>query len=1666
MGSFVKLTEDEKKSAEYIVARSQSGGGQIVSIGNESLAQTQSKPMSRPVVSPAAAVANLPVVESPYQKGVYAHPLNGSRVTKQQLEDELAFTNKQRQRMAEQGAMLTGDAYYAYQEQAQKKSQEAAQLGAALASITRQERAESAGKQEQEYSARKESPNAKYFVEQGKGSKDNVVEESRANWEKIAYDEAHGIQSNKRSIYRHMTDDQVQTYNYILGKDGKDAANAYLANIEEQLSQKEGKAQAQHIENMGGLGEKVSKGVYAMAAGSSNAMEGARQAFRASIAGNIDRPEWKEKYQNLDAALPTGAMQYGSQEIRKNLGGFKGFAYDLAFQVGNMLPSIVLSMGVGGGAAGKALASTYTGVSAKGNAYNEAIKEGYSKEQARTYSTLIGASEGILQYLLSGIGKLGGVADDVLLAKVKGIDNALAKLALTGLIRGGGEIAEEELQLLIEPTLRSLILNEEYNAPTWEEVAYTALLSAATVGAMEGVPAAGGKIKSTGLDIYNKTVDSIKNKRNPQPLTPATGNEAQATTDSAATNEPQSAEFEPQNAPQETPQNAPQTAPVAQQEISAIEKFAAERQSARATQGEADYRKNRAEFATTEEYKADLEKRKADAEYNYKWAEGNEITRSLKVLEAIKAEESAFLSDTNAQSQAAKAPASTNSVGAMANQYKSGQAVSKAKSPWEAGQEVSQEERLYDVTSDEERLAVARQRLDLDYEGEAKYLRETNEWNGEDINVAHMIQSDLFAEAQKTGDFTKFRDWQKMVKRQSSNFGANLQMLKHWVKRDAQTITSDAASILDEAKEAAAANGKKVISDETIDSVLQDIADYSAKAENLEKANDMEGIYDLVLDVAKHRGYNPSKAVRNALKTCTMEELQDVMWAEINGIAIDAIPSSLGRKLSTYQYLAQLLNAKTLLRNITSNSILAPVESLFTNNIAAVVDMVASSVVGKTQGITMRQARTVGFETPFSKEKRAGRKKGAQQSAIDVELDISRGTSSNKYEVNTNRTFNRYTGDGWWTKIKNIPNALEGVLGYGLNVTDEMQKGATDASVRKSLDKLANTEGSRLTKEMVDKMAENEQLYRSVQRDTLIGEWLQGGKDWLNVIGFGTSNGKTVGKKKLAVKDFGLGDFVNKYSKVPGAIATTLMEYTDLGYAKAIYNLYAMAYSNTQINKGRGGAEIKSGLSAYKGMTNEQAAVYAQRAFAQNIARVLTGKGLMAAFTGLAKLGVLVFTDDEDKDEAAVKRTQGLSGLQINLSALGRLLDGESAEKQHDDVLADINSIEPINGLAQIGAELAAMEDDATRAEKFNATAQAVVDSFTDLSMMQNVGTIVDNFTYRGDEETWGETITKSGLGLLTNSVSGLVPAPIRQAAQFFDPYYRDAYSGTEQERLANAVKNPIPGLRQQLPTSITPLGEERKKTTSGALDFFSSFISPFNITRYQQSDVVDEMERSGVYVSRSSPKTLTKDGVETELTAEQRRQHQISKGSAMNMAVSGLMGSASFKNASEKDRNEMMADARSYANEVAKASVVGDKAADGWVIRARDSGMPEAYIQYRHFADGKSSQADVAKALQKVQGISDQQRGKIWSAEKNKDGKESTEAKNPFTGAMPEAGISSSTAVDILAEYSKIDKSDLKDRDKPAEFRKYVRTLGLDPKQMRVVGDIFPYFGSYPIYW
>lgn len=909
-------------------------------------------------------------------------------------------------------------------------------------------------------------------------------------------------------------------------------------------------------------------------------------------------------------------------------------------------------------------------------------------------------------------------------------------------------------------------------------------------------------------------------------------------------------------------------------------------------------------------------------------------------------------------------------VGARTSQFPREQKVSEAKNVYEQADNATDADRSYDATSNQERMVSARERLEVDYDGEVQYLKDTPEWSGEDYAVAKLVQSDLRKQAVESGDFTEFRAWSRDIQKHASFFGQDLQSLKMWVEWSADKSVSDAAEVLEKAKEAgdgAPVRARKAVTDEVINDALGDIAKYGAQAERLSSAEDADGLYNLAVELANYRGYKPSKTLQKILKSCTAEELSDVVWSEISGISIDAIPPSVGQYVSTYQYLSHLLNAKTLLRNVVANSVFSPIESAFTNNIAAIVDGVTSAAVGEYQGISAKQARTVGFEKgPLSKAGWKGGAEAAKQSVVDVALDINRGTSRNKYEVGTNRTFKRHqTGNALADIIINSLNSAEGVLGYGLNTTDEFQKGGTAAKVRESMDGIIGTDGTRVTPEMVDRFVENEQGYRSFQRETFIGEKLQSVKNLLNVFGVGTQNGKTaqVGRYRFAVKDFGLGDFVAKYTRVPGALVTTVAEYTDLGCAKALYNLGAMAYTNRQVKIGRGDAKVNSRSGVYANMTNAEASVYSQRAFAQNIARVLTGKGIVLACSALAKMGVLVFTDDDDKDEASIKSAMGLSGLQINLSALERLLDGKDSDLKDGDVLLDTSSLEPVNGLMEMGARMYELEDDAGYSEKMDIIADTLINSFTDLSMMQNAKTVQNAVTYKSEDETWGDVGKDIALGVLGSGASGFIPGPVRQSANYIDDYYRDTASDTQAGNLVNSVLSAIPGAREKLPERVTPLGDDRKKTTDGGLDVFSSFVSPFNISKYQQSNAVDAMDQAGVYPARSAPKEVSADGKTVQLNTEQKRQYQKDSGAALITTVNGLLASGGYKHAGKDQQKSMLENAREYAKGVAKAKLLGNDAVDGWIedaMEAQKNGIsPAEFLLYKEATGGLEADKD-----------------------------------------------------------------------------------------------------------
>ena len=149
----------------------------------------------------------------------------------------------------------------------------------------------------------------------------------------------------------------------------------------------------------------------------------------------------------------------------------------LSYLTAGVATPAALTPVIGSTTMSSAIGSTVLGLSAGGNAYNSALQQGYSKGQAATYGTLIGISEGGLQYLMGGIKALSGTGGGKIAAKITGIDNACLKLAANLAVSSVKEAAEEGLQSVLDAVFRSTVFKEELNI-NFKDVAYSMLLGA------------------------------------------------------------------------------------------------------------------------------------------------------------------------------------------------------------------------------------------------------------------------------------------------------------------------------------------------------------------------------------------------------------------------------------------------------------------------------------------------------------------------------------------------------------------------------------------------------------------------------------------------------------------------------------------------------------------------------------------------------------------------------------------------------------------------------------------------------------------------------------------------------------------------------------------------------------------------------------------------------------------------------------------------------------------------------------------------------------------------------------------------------------------------------------------------------------------------------------
>ena len=687
----------------------------------------------------------------------------------------------------------------------------------------------------------------------------------------------------------------------------------------------------------------------------------------------------------------------------------------------------------------------------------------------------------------------------------------------------------------------------------------------------------------------------------------------------------------------------------------------------------------------------------------------------------------------------------------------------------------------------------------------------------------------------------------------------------------------------------------KGISDAKANEITKNLTEM-ADALDAVKEGDVDALIDVIQRQAKIRKTPVSNATLNNLKKQNFEWLWNAASTQYLQIAKDYVKPSMARRVATFQTMSHLFNMRTGMRNVVSNLAFSAVEAA-ANDISQIPDMVLGAITGK---------RGVGFDQAiFSKANWEGFMEGYSKVQPELALDIETAENG-KY--GTGRRTNKMTGNLLTRGLSQV----ERLMGYELNLTDEVTKGSIRAETLRQLQKFVDS--GKMTMEEAIQAAEQEMLYRTFQDDTLVGNALSVLKKLGNtLIGFGDS-GQTLGKMK--VHEFGLGDLLTKYTQVPGALVHRSIEFTPAGYAKAIYAL-VMAQKN-------GGIKNMSALQ--------------QRNIALAIGRATTGSGLIALFAALTKAGIILNADDEDDPDAkALRAAGGISGTQINVDALGRLIRGESADLRDGDELWGIEFMQPVNGSMTIGALLNNSKEGQNLAQRWlEAILHGTVQSIDDLSVMNTLRTIQNAIEY-SQEDTFIGIGTDVLFELAKSSATGFIPAPIRQFAQGMDAYYRDAYGsknlltqGKEQ------VMNAIPGLRQNLPTKLTNFGEDKTYGGSTVQRWMNAFFTPGSVRTYQADDTVQKLldlyYASGnekIIPAKSAPYKIQVGNERYAMSAEERREYQTTMGKTAKLWMEQFFDSEDYADMTTEERAAQVEKIVKSAEDVAKNKVAGTMGVD-----------------------------------------------------------------------------------------------------------------------------------------
>lgn len=820
----------------------------------------------------------------------------------------------------------------------------------------------------------------------------------------------------------------------------------------------------------------------------------------------------------------------------------------------------------------------------------------------------------------------------------------------------------------------------------------------------------------------------------------------------------------------------------------------------------------------------------------------------------------------------------------------------------------------YMPKSEAQSLAEAASRLNEDTQGTVESLVDAEAWSGVQHDAAAMVADQLYQQAAESGDWTAYAAWRKVMQNHITATAQGLQSVAKYTRHTGAKAVDDAISALDDS------DLPKPVQNE----VLSDIGRFASEFDAIPEG-DVDALRAFIMKLAEHRGtWTLIKGnLGKFLDKQSESWLREAAYLQLEALPRDAMNVGMQNsvaKFAALQFMNMLSGMPTIAGNVVSNTGFGTLDMLSTYGPGRAWDALLGNITGQRTDVG---SRGPAWETIPQWFKNAWT--NMRRNMLEIALDIDMDGRTRPYEQSANSPF---IASG--NMIERLFHKWDQTLKYALTSTDRFTRGGTETGEVENLNaydtkrESKGKSGTNLTAEEKEAIAQDRADYRLFQRK---GNVTEGAKQIRtavnNMVGVGGET-DTLGN---ITKDntFGLGTMGMRFVEVPTNLPMVGLDYGPVGLIKGIRETARLWKLAAQNNATTNEADKVS------------TAVLQSRA-ASDMGRGLTGSALLVLSTLLAKAGIIRHAgDDKDYDANAVDAQTGLSGSQINLSAIDRWINGESKDLQEGDLLVGINRLSPFNYWLNAGVALSKLEE-LNFANAAEAYMQSALETTLEIPMFAALKDMES--TLRDAESfTWGTVGDLAG-DFLDNQMGALVPQFIRQGAKAADPYYRDTASDSWlQERINNAIQY-YPWLRGLLDPQIDSFGEPKEQAGTALQQWINSEASPVTFTSYAPTDVTEllasaraETDKSPYYPNRKPPKSIDfsdgslmtadfgpADETHFDLNTAESRAYQTVYGQTYTAALQALSETGElWEGLSPEDKKKTLTRMESYATDAAK---------------------------------------------------------------------------------------------------------------------------------------------------